>query len=371
MARLVKVGSGGNEVTWHKAMLDLRADDVLLLQPGFYILPQGKELTDITIKGLGVNPEDTTITSNFVVSPDSRYLTLENLCLEAYGDRNAISVSPEANSYLTLRNCIVKGAEADAAALAINGKVTVELYSTKILNGSVSFFKTSDFRLEMSDSLIDYPSDEYCALAIEGKGTAIINNSEILGSINTFDTTNAEIDINNSRVNFMILDGQTWMNMFNVDIVSDFEPCLYIGGDCWVNIMNSQFAGAVYFDKKTTSLVQNCRINKLLATGESRMTLMNCIIEVYADFQGETDVDANLVTFNGDGNYQYFLVLSKDAKLHGSDLIFNPNSSELAIKDNSKLNVSILSSSISSLEIECAEKNNVNLLGLKWTEKKP
>ena len=31
MTRFVKVGTGGGETTWHRAMLDLRPGDVLLL----------------------------------------------------------------------------------------------------------------------------------------------------------------------------------------------------------------------------------------------------------------------------------------------------------------------------------------------------
>ena len=76
----------------------------------------------------------------------------------------------EANTYLTLRSCVIKGAGNDTAVIAINGKVTLELYSTKIINGSVSMFEGADFRLEMNDSYIEYPSEEFCSLAFRRSG---------------------------------------------------------------------------------------------------------------------------------------------------------------------------------------------------------
>ncbi len=165
MPRIVKVGAGGGEVHWHDALKDLRADDVLFLEPGFYTIPQGITLTDITIKGTGSSPEDTTILGYINLSSDSRYVTLENLCVNTNQDKNSIFVPMEANTYLTLRNCVIKGAGNDTAVIAINGKVTLELYSTKIINGSVSMFEGADFRLEMNDSYIEYPSEEFCSLA--------------------------------------------------------------------------------------------------------------------------------------------------------------------------------------------------------------
>ncbi|WP_373845689.1 hypothetical protein, partial [Clostridium sp.] len=66
--RVIKVGAGGGEIDWHDALKDLRADDVLLLEPGFYNLPQGITLADITIKGTGTLPEDTTILGYVSVS---------------------------------------------------------------------------------------------------------------------------------------------------------------------------------------------------------------------------------------------------------------------------------------------------------------
>lgn len=80
-----------------------------MLGPGYYYLPQGRKLTDITIKGTGSLAEDTTIYGNISVSEDSRYVTLENLCVNTTTDNNSIFVPIEADGYVTLRNCCVKG----------------------------------------------------------------------------------------------------------------------------------------------------------------------------------------------------------------------------------------------------------------------
>lgn len=37
MSKYIKVGSGGGEVTWHRAMLDMEPGDYLLLEPGYYV----------------------------------------------------------------------------------------------------------------------------------------------------------------------------------------------------------------------------------------------------------------------------------------------------------------------------------------------
>ena len=52
MARIIRVGGSSSSVSWHEALKDLRADDVLMLGPGYYYLPQGITLTDITITTL-------------------------------------------------------------------------------------------------------------------------------------------------------------------------------------------------------------------------------------------------------------------------------------------------------------------------------
>ncbi len=370
MARIVKVGGGGGEHDWHDALKDLRGDDVLMLEPGFYELPQGVTLTDVTIKGMGTVPEDTVILGYISVSEDSRYVTLENLCINTNTDHNSLFIPAEADSYLTLRNCVVKGAGTDTAAIAANGKVTMELYSSKVVNGSLSFFADADFRLEMNDSLVDYASDKFCALALEGQGTAIINNSRVHGSVNTFNKTNAELDINNSQLDYLLLHGQTWMNMMGTHVLSKEDSCLYVSDDCWVNIMNSQFEGGVFFDKNTHSIVQNCTINRMIAVDEAKITLTGSQILAHADFQDEVQADVNRSSFNGNFDYEYFLALSGKARLSGHDLILNANHSALAVKDDAKLNTNILASDVSKMTVECNKVPNVHIMGLHWTAKK-
>ncbi|MBN7276939.1 hypothetical protein [Lactobacillus acetotolerans] len=368
--RVIKVGAGGGEIDWHDALKDLRADDVLLLEPGFYDLPQGITLADITIKGTGTLPEDTTILGYVSVSPDSRYVTLENLCINTIKDRNSLFVPVEANTYLSLRNCVIKGTNSDTAAIAANGKITLELYSTKIINGSVSMFADADFRLEMNDTYIDYDSDEYCALALEGRGTAIVNNSHIHGSVNTFAQTNAELDINNSVVDYLLLHGQTWMNMLNSEVLSKEDTCLYISDDCWINVVSSSFNGGIYIDKKAHVLIQNSSFNRMIAVNNAKITLSNTVVLAHADFQDNVSCTARRVTFNGDSDYQYFLALSGNAKLDGHDLILNSNGADMAVQDDAHLSTSVLASGDASLKVECNKKPNVHILGLKWTAKR-
>lgn len=370
MARIVKVGAGGSEIDWHEALKDLRADDVLLLEPGFYQLPQGITLTDITLKGMGAAPEDTTILGYISVSADSRYVTLENLCVNTSSDHNSLFVPPDANSYLTLRNCVIKGVGTDTAAVAANGKVTLELYSVKILNGTLSMFADADFRLEMNDTLIDYASEEYCALALEGKGTAIINNSRVHGSTNTFKQTNCELDINNSQLDYLLLHGQTWMNMLNTHVLAKDDSCLYISDDCWCNIVNSTFAGGIYLDHKTRTLIQNSTLNRLVAVNEAKITMTGSQVSAHADFQDQVVADATRVSFSGQMDYEYFLALSGQAKLAGHDLILNANDADLAVQDDAEFNINVLASDRPNLEIECNKKPNVHIFGLHWTAKK-
>lgn len=370
MARLVRVGGGGGETDWLDALKDLRGDDVLLLEPGFYELPQGLTLTDVTIKGMGSNVEDTVILGYISVGVDSRYVTLENLCINTNSDHNSLFVPAEADSYLTLRNCIIKGTGTDTAAVAINGKITLELYSTKVMNGSVSIFADADFRLEMNDSFIDYASDKFCALAIEGKGTAIINNSRVHGSLNTFKNTNIELDINNSSVDYVLLHGQTWMNMMNSFVLSHEDSCLYVSDDCWINILNSQFRGGIYIDKKTHSIIQNCLIKSMVAVEQAKVTLTGSEITAHADFQDQVEAEANRTNFSGNMEYQYFLALSGNAELKGHDLVLNANNSELAVKDDAKFNTNILASDKKMMTVECNKAPNVHIMGLHWTAKK-
>jgi hypothetical protein len=370
MTRIIKIGAGGDELDWHEALKDLRADDVLLLEPGFYYLPQGLTLCDITLKGTGSLPEDTVINGYLQVSADSRFVNLENLCLKTPDDHNSLYVPAEADSYLSLRNCVIKGYGQDTAAIAANGKVTLELYSVKVFSGSVSFFKQADFRLEMNDSLIDYPSDKYCALAFEGHGTAIINNSQVKGSCNTFANTNMELDFNNSKLSYVLLHGQTWMNMLNSQLLSQGDSCLYVSDDSWVNIVNSRFAGGLYFDKDSHTIMQNSQLDRLIAVDRAQLTLNNSQIASHADFQDQVKADATRVSFNGSPDYEYFLALAAQAQLRGHDLVLNQNGAQLAVQDQAQFKANILASDQTSIEVECNQKPNVDILGMHWTIKK-
>lgn len=370
MPRIIRVGGSSSETSWHEVLKDLRADDVLMLGPGFYYLPQGLTLTDITIKGTGSVPEDTTIYGYISVSEDSRYVTLENLCINTSTDNNSLFIPTETDGYLTLRNCFIKGYGTDTAAIAVNGKATVELYSSKISGGSVSMYEDADFRLEMNDSEIDYASDKYCALALEGHGTAIINNSLVHGSINTFPKTNAELDINNSTVDYVLLHGQTWMNMLNSTVQAKDDSCLYLSDDCWSNIVQSKFNGGIYIDKKTHTIIQNSTINRMVVINEAKVTMSNSVVMAHSDFQDKSNCEVTRVTFMGNMNYEYFLALSGTAKLIGHDLQFHPNGAELAVQDEAKLKTNVLANADDKLNVECDKRFNVYILGMQWTTKK-
>lgn len=369
MPRIIKIGAGGNELAWRQALKDLRADDVLLLEPGFYELPQGKNLADVTIKGMGVNPEDTTILGYLSVDSSSRFVNLENLCINTNTDNNTLFIPPDADGYLSLRNCVVKGPGTDTAAIAANGKITLEMYSVKVMNGSVSLFADADFRLEMNDSEIDYQSEKYSALALEGKGTAIINNSTVRGAVNTFEKTNAELDFNNCTLDYVLLRGQTWMNMINTVVLSQDDSCFFASDECWSNIVNCTFSGGMFFDKKTHTIMQNSTATTLIAINQAKLTLVTSQIMAHADFQDEVKADATRTSFNAHSDFEYFLALSDHASLSGKDLILNANKSNLAVKDAAKLTANILASDQTGLEIECHDAHNVKIYGLHWTSK--
>lgn len=370
MPRLIKVGSAADELEWNVALRQLQADDVLLLEPGFYELPQGATLADVTVKGMGSGPEDTTILGYLGVAEESRFVTLENLCINTNTDNNSLYVPFNANTYLTLRNCIIKGAGTDTATVALNGKVTAEFYSSRIINGSLSVFSNADFRLEMNDSIIDYPSSEYCAVAIEGKGTAIINNSEIHGSTNTFSDTNIELDINNSILDVMVLRGQVWLNMLNSRVISEDDICVLIGDKCWNNILNCEIEGGFQLEKESRTILQNTHVNRLIACDQARLTATNSFFLTHADFQDQAQADLTRISFNGDPEFEYFLALNKQAQVRGRNLILNSNGSELSVQDDAVFNASVYASDREQLEILCDKVPNVKIYGIKWTAKK-
>ena len=370
MSRLVKVGAGGSEIGWHEALKDLRADDVLLLEPGFYELPQDTLFSDITVKGTGSLPEDTTILGYVNIAADSQFVNLENLCINTNTDSNSLFVPAEANTYLTLRNCIIKGYGNDTAAIAANGKVTLELYSTMILNGSLSIFANADFRLEMNDSSIEHVSEEFGTLALEGHGTAIIIYSRIHGSIDTFTKSNVELDVNNSQVDSLLLQGQVWLNMLNSTVLSQEDTGMFVTDEAWVNIIGSEAKGGIYFEKKPHAIIQNSRLNRLIATGEAQLTLNNSVIVNHADFQDKVDCNSRRVTFNGGNEYEYFLALSDHAQLEGHDLIFNSNGANLAVENKAQMHATVIATSDKSITVECGQDAEFRLWGMKWTTKK-
>lgn len=370
MPRIIKVGSSGGCISLNQAIKDLQADDVIFLQPGFYELPQGVNLADITIKGTGVVPEDTTILGYIGIAEGSRFVTLENLCINTLTDNNSLYVPYDMDGYLSLRNCIVKTAATETAAIALNGKITLELYSTKIINGSVSIFADTDFRLEMNDSLIDYQSDDFCALAIEGRGTAIINNSEVRGSTNTFSSANIEFNINNSRLDSLALNGQTWLNLLNTEISSTEDTCMIISDRCWANIVGCQIKGGLSLENLTRVIMQNTIVDRLLALDQAKLTAFSCSILSHTDLQDHAWIDATRVNFSGNQSFEYYLALNKHSRLTGQDLILNANEAKIAVFDEANFRANVAASDQPDLEITSNQEPNVKIFGVSWSFKK-
>lgn len=371
MARIVRVGAGASEVTWKDAMLDFQADDVILLEPGFYQMRTDISLLDLTIKGTGANPEDTVIFGGFDIDEQSRFVNLENLCIKTGANQNSIAVSPVADTFVTLRNVTIKAASADATAIAINGQCTLELYSTKIIGSSVSFFKNSNFRLEMNDSLIDFYSTQYCALAFEGQGTAIINNSTIHGSLNSFASSNCELNVNNSQASFMIIDGQSWLNLLNTQITDLGEATLQLSGECWANIVNLKAPGGLLVDENARLLVQGSEIGFFSALNNAKITITSSIFARHFDLQDAVVCEATRSTFNGSGEFQYFFALSDNAEFTGHNVLLNPNASVMALKENATLTANVLPGNTEQLKVECEQAQNLKLLGMQWVKVKP
>ncbi|QNQ80902.1 hypothetical protein [Lactobacillus sp. PV034] len=370
MTRLVKVGSAGDEVEWKEALKNIQPDDVLLLEPGYYQIEPGFNVVDLTIKGTGSSPEDTVIEGYFVLGEDCSFFTLENIALNTKTKNNAIFVEYAANTYLTMRNAVIHGGNDDTAGIAINGKCTLELFSTKIVGASLSLFESADFRITMNDSLIDYPSDKYAAIGIQGKGTAIISSSKINGSVSTYPGSNSELDINNSQIDKLLVHGSTWMNMINSSILARDDTALYLSDESWANIIRCTFAGGVFVDKKVKLIMQNCRMDRLIVCDQAQITLNNCTILSHADFQDQVKADATRTAFSGGNHFEYFLALNKNAILKGKDLILNPNGSLMAVHDNSRIKLKVLSASQESIDIEGLSESNIDIIGLKWKIKK-
>ncbi len=370
MTRLVKVSGRGDGIDWKSALKNLEPDDVLLLAPRFYELDQGLEVNNITIKGTGNTPEETVINGFFVLESNCDFFTLENVSLQTKSDHNTIYVEDDADTYLTLRNTTLYGDENDMAAIAVNGKCTLELFSSKILNSSISLFAQADFSLTMSDSVVDYDSKDYAAVGIQGKGTAIISNSIIRGNLSTYPSSNSEVDLNSSSISYGLIHGQTWVNMLNSTVEKNDDSSFYVSDDSWVNIVQSEFRGGIFLDKNTRTLIQNSKIDRLIACDNAKVTLNNSTILSHTDFQDNASGDATRVAFSGRDEFEYFLALNGHASLSGRDLIINPNGSTLAVQDDAKIKLNIVSSSDKDLEVECNSRPNVNILGMRWEAKK-
>ena len=366
MARLIKVGTGGDEIEWKDALKSVRADDVLLLEPGYYEVQPGLEVSDLTIKGTGSSPEDTIIEGYFTLGEDCSFFTLENLCINTKSKNNSIFVQTTADTYLTLRNTVIYGNHDNLAGIAVNGKCTMELFSVKIIGASLSLFENSNFHVTMNDSLIDYPSEKFAAIGVQGKGTIIISNSKISGSISTYPNSNSELDINNSTTNKLLVHGSTWMNLLNSHILDQGDTAMYLSDDSWSSIIRCNFEGGVFIDKKTKTIMQNCRINRIIVCDQAKITLSNCNIINHADFQDNVKADVTRTVFSGNNNFQYFLALNKQAQLKGKDLILNPNGSVMAVQDDAEIKMKVLSSSQKSLNVEGQHRSKINIIGLDW-----
>lgn len=137
-----------------------------------------------------------------------------------------------------------------------------------------------------------------------------------------------------------------------------------------MNILQSEFKGGVFIDKNTRTLIQNSKIDRLIACDNAKITLNNSSIVSHADFQDKASADATRVAFSGRDDFEYFLALNGQASLGGRDLIINPNGSTLAVQDDAKIKLNIVSSSSKDLEVECNSRPNVNILGMRWEAKK-
>src|SRR5699024_12413259 len=110
------------------------------------------------MKGTGSLPEDTTIYGYISVSEDSRYVTLENLCIDTTTEHNSLSVPVGVDGYLTLRNCFIKGTGTDTAAFVVIGKISYELYSYKIVYCTNYMYFNINFNMDLKYIVITYIS---------------------------------------------------------------------------------------------------------------------------------------------------------------------------------------------------------------------
>ena len=115
---------------------------------------------------------------------------------------------------------------------------------------------------------------------------------------------------------------------------------------------------------------EDCITIKEGESANAKVTLNNSTIVSHADFQDKATADATRVAFSGRDDFEYFLALNGQATLGGRDLIINPNGSRLAVQDDAKIKLNIVSSSTQDLEVECNRRPNINILGMRWEVKK-
>ena len=158
--------------------------------------------------------------------------------------------------------------------------------------------------------------------------------------------------------------------MLNSEILSRQDAGLYISDESWVNIVNCKFKGGVFIDKNTRTIMQNTQLDRIICCDESKLTLINCAIISHADFQDNSICDAMRSAFSGSEEFEFFIALNKNASLTGKDLVLNPNNTVMAVQDDAKAKLGILSLSSKDLDIECNKRTNIEISGVRWNAKK-
>lgn len=366
MARIMRISK---DHPWPAILKELLPDDVLLLEPGYYELPaQGFSAVNVTIKGLGALPEDTTLAGFCQLEADCSFFTLENLCIETKTKNNALYISPDANTYLTLRQVVIKAGVADTAAIAASGQCTLEIYDSQIIGGSLSLFPGADYRVTMANSVIRYDSDQYAAIGIQGHGTVILINSKIVGMLATYSQSDCELDINDSRILRLILRGKTWLNLLQTTVTARDDNCFYATENCWLNLVSCHLQGTCYLGGQTRNLIQNTEIERLLAGENALLTLASSRILAVCELHDHTKVNMNRVQLTGKTAFEYFLLLADHAQLNGRSLSFANEGRPLGVHDQAQLTVAVLSSQ-EKIAVEQSPLAQVKITGIDWTKK--
>lgn len=366
MARVLQISK---DHPWPEILGELIPDDVLLLAPGYYELPKrGFSAVNVTIKGLGTTPEDTTLVGFCQLEADCSFFTMENLCLETKTKNNAIYISQDANTYLTLRRVVVKAGVDDTAAIAASGQCTLEIYDSRILGGSLSLFPGADYRVTLANTEVRYDSDQYAAVGIQGHGTVVLINARVIGMVATYAQSDCELDINDSRVLRMILRGKTWLNLLQSTVTARDDNCFYATENSWLNIVASRLQGTFYLGGKTRTLVQNTEIERLLCGEEALATLSSSQISAVCELHDSTSCRLNRVKLVGKPEFEYFLLLADHAKLTGKDLVLDDGGRPLGVHDEAQLDADVLTSQ-SELEVETSPLAQFNLRGVNWHKK--